>query len=75
MTTPTWKSLIRFKDGSGTIRYGEPDADLKTAVLYDGNDILTLSRTNRQAEVVEVNLVNDAVARRLIVSGPGSVRP
>lgn len=63
MTTPTWKSLIRFKDGSGTIRYGESGVDLKTAVLYDGDGILTLSRTTQQAEVVEVNAVIDTMSR------------
>ena len=51
---PTWKSLIRFKDSSGNIKYGEPDANLKSATVYDGSNILNLRQTQQKADVIEV---------------------
>ena len=52
-STPTWKSLIRFKSGNG-IHFGEPDDNLKTATIWKSNDLLDLSQTTDRIDVGEV---------------------
>ncbi|KAK3069643.1 hypothetical protein LTR53_011866 [Teratosphaeriaceae sp. CCFEE 6253] len=49
-----WKSIICFKDSDGNVLYGEPDEKLKKVTVYDGDDLLSLTRTERTAEVAEV---------------------
>lgn len=51
-----WKSLIRFKDRSGKVQYGEPDDQMRSATVFEGGDIFTLSKTSDTAEVAEVSL-------------------
>jgi len=53
MSAP-WKSIIRFKDSNGDVLYGEPDQGLKKATVYEGNDVLSLNRTEKTADVAEV---------------------
>lgn len=54
MLMPAWNSIIRFKDVDGTVRYGEPSSDLKSARIWSGSDILSLSLTDETSEVVQV---------------------
>ncbi|KAI9689705.1 MAG: hypothetical protein M1820_010075 [Bogoriella megaspora] len=55
MPTSGWKSLIRFKDSSGEIRYGEPlDTEFSKATIYSGNDVFSLDRTSETATVTEL---------------------
>ena len=49
-----WSSIIRFKDASGRALYGEPDADLKRATVYEGDSILSLTKTDRTADITQV---------------------
>ncbi|TKA52288.1 hypothetical protein B0A55_11417, partial [Friedmanniomyces simplex] len=52
---PQWKSVIRFKDQDGHVLYGEPeDGSLAKAIVYEGNDLLSLTKTEKSAEVAEI---------------------
>lgn len=51
-----WKSVIRFKDAQGRVRYGEPTVDLKKATLLEGDDVCNLSfKTREVVDVAEVS--------------------
>ncbi|KAI9692383.1 MAG: hypothetical protein M1822_006614 [Bathelium mastoideum] len=55
MATPTWKSLIRFKDSQGTTQYGEPlDSEYSKATIFSGPDLFSLSKTSETADVKEL---------------------
>ncbi|TKA79332.1 hypothetical protein B0A55_03454 [Friedmanniomyces simplex] len=52
---PQWKSVIRFKDQDGHVLYGEPeDGSLTKATVYEGNDLLSLTKTEKSAEIAEI---------------------
>ncbi|KAK5745981.1 hypothetical protein LTR17_001111 [Elasticomyces elasticus] len=54
-SSPQWKSIIRFKDNDGQVLYGEPlGDDLKKATVFEGSDILSLTKTDKIVEVSEV---------------------
>jgi len=60
----TWTKLIRFQTADGTIHFGEPDADLKTAKVIEasgtGEQILTshvLPISKLLAPVVPTNII------------------
>ena len=68
----SWNSIIRFKDASGKVQYGEPDAKFKQATVYDGNDILSLTKTDNTAEVAEVRPKRQNTIDRLLRSPDSS---
>ncbi len=51
-----WDRLIRFKDADGQVRYGEPNASLDKATVWEGGNILELRKTDQSAEVKEVRV-------------------
>ncbi|KAK3664083.1 hypothetical protein LTR22_005047 [Elasticomyces elasticus] len=52
---PQWKSIIRFEDNNGQVLYGEPlGDDLSKATVYEGSDILSLTKSDKVVEVGEV---------------------
>ncbi|KAK4954230.1 2-keto-4-pentenoate hydratase 2-oxohepta-3-ene-1,7-dioic acid hydratase [Elasticomyces elasticus] len=54
-SSPQWKSIIRFKDSNGQVLYGEPlGDDLKKATVFEGGDILSLTKSDKVVEVGEV---------------------
>ncbi|KAK5696519.1 hypothetical protein LTR97_007822 [Elasticomyces elasticus] len=54
-SSPQWKSIIRFKDSNGQVLYGEPlGDDLKKATVFEGDDILSLTKSDKVVEVGEV---------------------
>ena len=78
--TPEWNRLIRFQDVAGKVRYGEPNDDFKSATVWEGDDMLQLSRTADVVDVSEVSrrwhcevLHYAELTTRLL--GSGSVRP
>lgn len=57
---PLFDRLVRFKDTEGNVLYGEAPADVDSLVgrkvaVYAGNTPWNLQKTNRSAEIVEVN--------------------
>jgi hypothetical protein len=53
--SPAWKSIIRFRDSSGVVHFGQPSADFARAQIYDGSDILHLSVGSDVVNVAEVS--------------------
>lgn len=54
-----WQSIIRFKDAQGKVRFGDPNSDLTKATIWEGSDVLQLSKTENTAEVKEVGYVDE----------------
>ena len=53
-STSSWKSLVRFRDGSGEIYFGEPDEDMKSATIWEGQDVLNLTQSSKTANIVDI---------------------
>ena len=50
-----WKSIIRFRDGDGQVRFGEPlNDDLKRATNWSGDSVLDLTATKEESDVVQL---------------------
>jgi 2-keto-4-pentenoate hydratase/2-oxohepta-3-ene-1,7-dioic acid hydratase in catechol pathway len=54
--SPSWSTVIRFKQSNGDISFGEPSKDFKTATLLAGSSIFDLAPTTDVEEVKEVNV-------------------
>jgi 2-keto-4-pentenoate hydratase/2-oxohepta-3-ene-1,7-dioic acid hydratase in catechol pathway len=53
-TISTWKSLVRFRDDSREVWFGEPEEDLKKATIWEGKDILNLTPTSKTVNIAEI---------------------